>query len=180
MSGEIEVKYRVLDAAELARVLAERGIELSPPVRQDDQAYAPQGWREGESRIGVTFARLRTQEGRCTFTTKTPVDNVLACREHETPVADREQMHHAIVAMGYRPTVRFAKRRRTARVGDYVLCLDEVEGAGAFLEVEAVTAGTDDMPRAQAELAAWVDALGAPLERTGATYDQLVSTRATA
>lgn len=174
VSGEIEVKYRVLDPAELARVLALRGIELSPPAHQDDQAYAPSTWREGEPRTGVTFVRLRTQDGRCTITTKTPVDNVLACREFETVVDDREQMHHAILAMGYRPTVRFSKQRRTARVDDYVLCLDEVDGAGAFLEVEAVTAGTDGMARTQAQLARWVASLGAPLERTGATYDQLV------
>lgn len=57
---------------------------------------------------------------------------------------------------------------------DYVLCLDEVDGAGAFLEVEAVAAGTDGMGRMQAQLARWGASLGAPLERTGATYDQLV------
>ena len=174
MSGEIEVKYRVMDPEALADALGVRGIELSTPVYQDDQAYSPASWTFGDPRIGVTFVRLRTQNGRCTFTTKTPVDNVLACLEHETVVTDREEMHRAIVAMGYRPTVRVAKQRRTAQVGAYALCVDEVEGAGAFLEVEVVNADGTDMARVQAELAAWVEGLGAPLERTGATYDEVV------
>lgn len=84
MSAEIEVKYRVLDVDDLLDALRRRGVRLSEPVVQDDQAYAPGSWAPSDSRIGVTFARLRTQGGRCVFTTKTPVDNVLACEEFET------------------------------------------------------------------------------------------------
>ncbi len=175
MSAEIEVKYRVQDVAALEHVLADRGVQLSMPVFQDDQAYAPGGWAPGGPRIGVTFVRLRTQDGRVTFTTKTPVDNVLACREFETPVGDRAQMHEAILAMGYRPTVRVVKQRRTAQADGYAVCVDDVEGVGAFLEVESVVHGTDDMLRVQGEMAAWVERLGLPVERTGATYDQLVA-----
>jgi adenylate cyclase class 2 len=174
MSGEIEVKYRVLDQAGLLAALEVRGIRLSAPSHQDDQAYAPVTWEPGTPRIGVTFARLRTQDGGCTFTTKTPVDNVLACEEHETVIADREAMHRAVVAMGYRPTVRVEKTRRTALVGSYSLCLDEVAGVGTFLEVEAVSSHIAGMTEMQDELSAWVEALGVTVERTGATYDQLV------
>ncbi|MEU4244230.1 class IV adenylate cyclase [Actinoplanes sp. NPDC026619] len=175
MSGEVEVKYRVVDLDGLLAALERQDVMLSPPIRQEDQAYAPIGWADGQSRIGVTFARLRVQDGTCVFTTKTPVDNVLACLEYETVIADREQMHHALLALGYRATVQVAKTRRTARAAEYGLCVDQVDGVGAFLEVEAMTAATDDMAGVQAELAAWVSTLGAPVERVGATYDQLVA-----
>jgi adenylate cyclase class 2 len=175
VGAEIEVKYRVEDVDDLLRALEKRGIRLSAPVRQDDQAYAPASWGLDDSRIGVTFARLRMQAGRCVFTTKTPVDNVLACREFETDVTDREQMHAAILAMGYRPTVRVVKTRRTAQVGSFALCVDDVSGAGAYLEVEAVADHTDDMSQVQDQLARWVDSLGVAVERTGATYDAVVS-----
>ena len=65
---EIEVKYRVFDLAALERELAMRGAALSRPVRQDDQAYAPQGWAYGLPKTGVTFARLRSEDDRCVFT----------------------------------------------------------------------------------------------------------------
>jgi adenylate cyclase class 2 len=44
---EIEVKYRVGDLAGLLAALAERGVVLSAPVRQDDQAYAEVDWQSG-------------------------------------------------------------------------------------------------------------------------------------
>jgi adenylate cyclase class IV len=42
-------------------------------------------------------------------TVKTPLDNEMACAEQETAVADRAQMHQAVLAMGFVPTVRIVK-----------------------------------------------------------------------
>ena len=116
---EVEVKYRVQDLDALIAALHMRGIALSEPFSQDDQAYAPDGWTYGDDRSGVPFAHLRTVECRHVFTVKRPAENVLSCEEYETAVADRDQMHSAIVAMGFRPTVRIVKTRRTStgRVG---------------------------------------------------------------
>jgi adenylate cyclase, class 2 len=174
LAAEIEVKYEVSDTAHLIEALRAQGVTLSAPVVQEDQAYAPSAWTPGTSRIGVTFARLRQQGQRCVFTTKTPVDNVLACEEFETEVHDRQQMHHALLAMGYSPTVQVRKTRRTGEAAEFSLCLDEVEGAGTFFEVEAVSEDTGDMAAMQERLASWVDRLGVALRRTGATYDQVV------
>ncbi|WP_260478302.1 class IV adenylate cyclase [Nonomuraea sp. WAC 01424] len=151
---EIEVKYRVGDLDALVSALAARGAALSPPVWQDDQAYAQPGWDYGQSKIGVVFARLRTTEnGRHLFTVKKPLANEQACLEHESPVADREQMHEAITTMGFRPTARIVKTRRTAVLDGLSVCVDEVEHAGIFMELERTVV---------------------ELERTSDTYDSLV------
>jgi adenylate cyclase class 2 len=173
---EIEVKYRVDDRAlpALERALAARGAAMSPPIRQDDQAFAPQGWSYGQSKVGVTFARLRTENGRHVFTIKTPVDNEMACLEHETEIADREEMYRAVVAMGFYPTVRIVKTRRTAALGDIQLCLDEVERAGWFLEIEKIVSESEAGTAAQDELDRFARSLGVTLQRTTDTYDSLV------
>lgn len=171
---EIEVKYHVQDAETLLLALKSRGIELSEPVHQDDQAYAPEGWSYGDNKLGVSFVRLRTVDGRHTFTLKRPAENALSCDEYETAVADRDQMHRAILAMGFYPTVRIAKTRRTAALNDLSLCVDDVDGLGTFLELERMV--SDDVPgeAVQAELAAFVADLGIDAERTEETYDSLV------
>jgi adenylate cyclase class 2 len=171
---EIEVKYRVHDLEALLAALKCRGIELSEPVFQDDQAYAPAGWQFGDSKLGVSFVRLRTVDGRHYFALKQPGENAQACLEYETEVADREAMHGAVVRMGYRPTVRVAKSRRVATLEQCSVCVDDVEGAGAFLELERMV--PDEAPAAdvQAELAAFADALGIAAVRTEETYDSLV------
>ena len=171
---EIEVKYRLDDLAGLERVLAVRGVVLSGPVRQDDQAYAERGWEYGQSKVGVTFARLRTQDGRHVFTVKRPLDNEMACVEHETAVADREQMHEAVLAMGFWPTVRIVKTRRTAALGDVVRCVDDVEHAGLFFEVEKVIDADASALAVQAALDGLARSFGVASRRVSDTYDSLV------
>jgi adenylate cyclase class 2 len=171
---EIEVKYRVYDLAALESALHGRGLVLASPVDQDDQAYAEDGWHYGMSKLGVSFARLRTQDGRHIFTLKRPTDNELACLEFETEIADRAQMHEAIQHMGFYPTVRIVKSRRTATLGELSLCLDEVEHVGTFLEVEKVIGPGQSGEAVQAELHTFACSLGVELERTTDTYDSLV------
>jgi adenylate cyclase class 2 len=64
--------------------------------------------------------------------------------------------------------------RRTGTLGDLVLCVDELEGLGVFLEVERMVA--DDVPgeAVQDELSRFVASLGIETERIGQTYDSLV------
>jgi adenylate cyclase, class 2 len=174
VTHEVEVKYRVENGPGIERALAERGLRLSEPVLQDDQAYAPVGWEYGMSKRGVPFARLRSQGGQCLFTVKQPIDNEMACREHETLVEDRDQMHQALLLMGFRPTVRIVKTRRTANVGDLSICLDEVEHAGVFLEVEKVIGPGGSGSAVQTELDQFVRSFGVGIERLHDTYDSLV------
>lgn len=81
--------------------LTERGVELSPPIYQEDQAYAPNGWSYGDSKLGIPFLRLRTVSGQHVFTLKCPRENALSCEEYQTGIVDRDQMHHAIIAIGF-------------------------------------------------------------------------------
>lgn len=107
---EIEVKYRIDDLEALLTALKSRGIEFSDPIHQDDQAYAPAHWQFGDSKLGVSFLRLRTTGGRHYFTLKQPASNAQACLEYETEVTDRDAMHAAALHMGYKPTVQIIKQ----------------------------------------------------------------------
>lgn len=171
---EVEVKYRVVDLSALEAALLRLGVTIGPAVMQDDHAYAPTWWDYEQCKIGVPFARLRTENGRHTFTVKKPLTNAQSCVEHESEVIDRDQMHAAVIAMGFRPTVRIVKRRRTGELGAWSLCLDEVERAGCFLELECLPGPDQDAELVQAELAEFVDSLGVGVERVSDTYDSLV------
>ncbi|MFD6095432.1 class IV adenylate cyclase [Nocardiopsis flavescens] len=171
---EIETKYRVGDLGGLVAALGAAGVVLGAPARQDDQAYAPRGWDPSQGKAGFTFARLRTQDGTHIVTAKTPAANAMECAEQETAVADREAMHGVLTALGYVPAVRIVKTRRTGSAGPIGVCVDEVEAAGVFLELELVVEDDRDGRDAQAGLDAWARGLGVELERTTDTYDVLV------
>lgn len=172
MRREVEVKFRIVDAAEVMARFKAEGVAWSAPVIQDDQAYAPISWSFGMDKTGVPFARLRTEDDRHLFTVKTPQSNEMDCLEHETTVDDRAAMHAAVVAMGFTPTVRIVKTRRSGSWGEVSLCLDEVEHAGTFLELELLT--DDDPARVQQQLAEGIRTLGIEGVQVTDTYDTLV------
>ncbi|MEU7906376.1 CYTH domain-containing protein [Actinoplanes sp. NPDC049118] len=171
---EVEAKYRVVDLRGLIAALTERDVVLSGPCAQDDQAFAPAWWSYGMSKVGVPFARLRTQDGRHLFTVKKPIDNEMACLEHECVISDREAMEAALGVMGWVPTVRIVKQRRTGGWGGVAVCVDVIDGLGTFVEVECVVSCADSGERVQAELDALVRSLGVPVQRVTDTYDTLI------
>jgi adenylate cyclase, class 2 len=178
---EVEARFRLECGLAVSSQLCAQGVTLSAPMRQDDQAYAPVGWEYGDDRIDVSFARLRTEDDRHLFTVKRPISDVRTCVEHECHVSDREAMHGAILLMGYRPTVRIVKTRRTALLDDRIaICLDDVEGVGMFIELEALASESDDHDSLRAELEAIVSRLGIAAEQCADTYDALVYTAAEA
>lgn len=177
---EVEAKYRVGDVDELTIALAQRQVVLSEPSGQDDQAYAPADWSYGMSKIGVPFARLRAEQGRYLFTVKKPIDNEMACLEHQCEVSDRDAMHAALVTMGWVPTVRIRKQRRTGSWDGVSVCLDVVDRLGPFIEVERVVSVTESGEQVQAGLDAMVRSLGVGVERVTDTYDSLIRNLTTA
>jgi adenylate cyclase class 2 len=174
---EVEVRFRLDDSANALRQLHARGVRFGKPVLQDDQAYGPEGWDYHQSRIGVTFARLRTSEGKHLFTVKRPLTDVQTCIEHECFVSDRHAMHEAIGLMGFRPTTRIVKRRALAQKGLDTFCLDDVVGLGLFLEVERLAASDDDTDAARVEIEAFVSGAGLLATRCVDTYDGLLRAR---
>ena len=63
---------------------------------------------------------------------------------------------------------------RLSALGDLILCVDELDGLGVFLEVDRMV--PDDVPgeAVQADLSRFVASLGIDAEQTGQTYDVLV------
>ncbi|GIG70536.1 class IV adenylate cyclase [Phytomonospora endophytica] len=178
---EVEVKFKLDhgDLHDVATCLKQAGLELGPVTHQDDQAFAPIGWDYGQDRVGVPFARLRTDEthgdGACLFTIKRPVDNTMACLEAETVVNDRDAMARSLELMGWRPTVRIVKTRRSAEAaGGLTVCLDVVDHAGVFLEVEKLAEPDTEGIQLQTRLEQWVRDLGINASRCEDTYDTLV------
>jgi adenylate cyclase class 2 len=55
-----------------------------------------------------------------------------------------------------------------------LLCIDEVEGVGGFIEAERLVPDDVDAQAVQAELAALIESLGTVTTRTTETYDSLV------
>lgn len=142
MAIEIEVKARIKDRAALVEKLTSMSCILSEPVVQDDTVYVENIGSTEMFMINKVFLRIRViDDTKVILTAKQSKDKAarnLIKREHEVEVSSAEEARAILTMMGYQPAVRVRKSRQTATYGNYEICVDEIEGLGSFVEVEAM------------------------------------------
>jgi adenylate cyclase class 2 len=134
---EIEVKAKLKDRKNVEARLKELGGELSLPSRQEDVIYNHKDanvYELGKSEGAVV--RIRKSNGKCLLTLKKNVTSELDCIEHETEISDPAEMHNLLSELSFIPIVEVKKERSKCKVGDYEICLDQVDELGEFIEVE--------------------------------------------
>ncbi len=170
---ETEIKYRLADPADRDRLrarLAALGARPTGTVDEENVLFDRPG-----GRLAATgrLLRLRVLDGgpggRLTYKGPATYTGPVKRRvEIETAVADSAALRALLQALGYRPTLTYAKRRETWRLDDAEVALDEL-AFGHFCEIEGP-------PAALARVAA---ALGLPPEAAEpATYPALAAQHA--
>jgi len=135
MATEIEKKYR-LNAAQKASIsdaLEEIGAEFAGADFEENILYAG-----GELREKEAVLRLRRIGERTILTYKQKVPGDFAAKhylEHETEVADFEEIARVFESLGFRPALVYEKHRRTWKFKAVEIVLDTLP-FGEFMEIE--------------------------------------------
>jgi adenylate cyclase class 2 len=143
---EVEMKFPVADFATLERRLAEWGARADAPrldadhyVNAPDRDFARTDEALRLRRIGpANFITYKGPKRDAQTKTRTEI---------EVPLADgdtaAEGFLRILTHLGYRPVAVVRKRRRILHLEwasfPLEVCLDEVEGLGAFVELEILT-----------------------------------------
>lgn len=138
---EIEIKLRVENLEELEKKLTDNGLVISKEIDQHDVVYTDNSGSDIFSNVkeGDVFIRIRTQNGASELTLKQQRGPGLDKIEHETKIEDSQAMHQILLLLGWKPVVEVKKKRKKGKLGEYEICLDEVEGLGNFVELEKMT-----------------------------------------
>ena len=106
------------------------------------------------------FVRIREKsDGRFIFTVKKPLSkNVLTKAEYETEISDPGSLEQALFLMGYKMANKVTKVRQTTNVGEFEICIDEVEDLGSFIEIEKIS--DEDSDAVRSELNDFLELLG--------------------
>jgi adenylate cyclase class 2 len=163
---EIEQKFAHVDFGSLEQRLAQWGVSTSEEhVEVDHYHNAPD---RDFARTGEAF-RLRRIGAASLLTYKGPrIDPAVKVRpEIEVGLASGDEAAEDTLRLlghlGYRPVAVVRKRRRSYRLQrdgfEVVVCLDDVENVGRFVEVE-VLAPPEQLAAARAALTATAAALG--------------------
>lgn len=147
---EIEIKARVKNKDQLISLLETKGYKLSAPLKQHDEVWYEPGAPVGA--VGKNVLRIRTQNDTTTIFTLKQTIAALDKIEHETEIADAEQMRTIINLMHYLPYASVIKTRRKAMIGDIEVCVDDITGLGVFIEAEKLCANDADGDTVRDEL----------------------------
>lgn len=159
---EIEVKLKVDNLQDLEQKLLEKGCHLSEPIHQQDFIYSQKGSTEEweHSKTGHKVMRIRRQDGIGIFNMKQQRSSEMDNIEIETKVDDPDAIHKILSILGYEPQVEVNKIRRKGKLGEYEICLDEVKGLGAFVELEKLTSDDAEPGAVKEELLQALESLG--------------------
>ncbi len=138
---EWELKFACPSLEDLREQLREMEAErLSPANSEDNWIYD----RKSKLKDSQRLLRLRIdrQGARLTYKSAPRFENEVKVRvEHETGVADADQMHSILESLGYKIIRRYQKKREEWHLGGVTVALDHTP-IGDFVEFEGVGADT--------------------------------------
>ncbi len=132
----MELKFKVNDFHDVELYLAKHGVSPGDPVKENNLVLDMMG---GPLRKMDTLFRLRNCAGGTLVTVKKPLPaTALKVRHEQEAVLEcsQEEALKLFALLGYGVVYRYEKTRRECRIGDALICLDEL-WFGRFVEIEA-------------------------------------------
>ena len=141
MPVEIEAKFRLPDPETLRRLLTAAGARRLGAALEHNTYFDTPDESLRKSDRGLRIRSVEAEDGsrRTELTYKGPRrPGELKVRQEEEIVIPSAETAAAILAgLGYRPAVRFQKRRESFHLAKARVELDELPELGFFLEIEA-------------------------------------------
>ena len=159
---EVEVKAAITDYISLKSQLEKLGCRFATPVVQDDHVFLPCGLTLDDMTIDTPILRLRSAHGEHTFTLKKQVatGDGLTKYERETLVSDPEALRDILIHLNFVEVTHIHKVREEGVLDDMHICLDQVEGLGAFVEIERMVTSHDEIEKAREQSLVFLTGLG--------------------
>ncbi len=173
---ELEVKawLRQYPVAEAVRRLEEAGCQLREATVQTDRVAAFSSADVEHPQAKTIVVRTREEGAATTFTLKKHLSAGLNSLELQVTIDDAATMLAIVGHLGLKEIVTVRKARRLGRLGDTVVCLDDVDGLGCFVEFELLSVEPLTDEHLRGLRAAMRDVFGSKVEIVEKGYDALL------
>lgn len=141
---EVEAKFPLYNREEAVSQIEKLGFKHhKKDKKQVDIYYSPPGREFYSGEIISEWLRIREEEGVFSFNFKQwlPIGAKIQnqCNEYETFVSDVEALKKILDALGFEKKIVVKKNRNSWLADDTEISIDEVDGLGCFIELEAKT-----------------------------------------
>lgn len=139
---EIEKKYRLTPelVEKISGSLQELGARFEGADREENTIY---GGPALDGPVGMGIVRIRRTQDRSILTFKRRVESQSDVKhqiEYETEIANADSMDKIVRQLGLEPKLIYEKRRKTWRLRDVEVVIDELP-FGLFMEIEGSMTG---------------------------------------
>ncbi len=137
---EVEAKVKVNDPEPVEERLRSLGAKYLGSVIEEDIYFNYRDRRCGDMAASDEALRVRIVDGECELTYKGPraSQNLKSRLEISVKVSSCDDAVELLKHIGFTPSARVVKRRKTYQLDDVKVNIDHVEGLGVFVEIEAL------------------------------------------
>lgn len=141
---EIEIKLKVENYQIVRDVLVKQGWIPLKKLHQVDFIYVERKLQFDKITSGTPVTRLRVQDkSEYYLNVKVSQTSELDCIEHEVKVDNVIEAKKIVKLLGLNEVMRVSKHREVGSLGDYTVCLDNVDDLGTFIEFEALVSDAE-------------------------------------
>ncbi|MFH1506613.1 MAG: class IV adenylate cyclase [archaeon] len=131
---EVEARVKVESLEDIKKKLVDMGAEFFEPKKQNDAVFKRKDLISKVAKPGDFILRIR-QSTKNILTFKALTDRAGVWIEHETEIKDSEQLRSILEKTGFIEQVSMHKTRIPGTLGDFELCLDDIEELGTYIEI---------------------------------------------
>jgi adenylate cyclase class 2 len=135
MTLEIEVKAYANNLARVEERLKELGAVFIAAVCEKDTYFSHPN-RDFAATDEALRIRVADKQSFLTYKGR-KIDAKSKTREEiEVALGDADSANLILMRLGFKPVAEVSKIRKRYKIGEFEICLDNVEGVGTFVEVE--------------------------------------------
>lgn len=132
---EIEIRAKVDNLQKMKKKLEDIGASFEEEKKQIDYIFKRKGEEKKDQGPGDFILRIR-DSNKNILTFKALTDTAGVWEEHQTVIDDTKEMRIILERIGFVCCLTMIKKRIKGNLGDFEVCLDDVEGLGPHIEVE--------------------------------------------
>jgi len=139
MSLEIEAKVKVDNLEPYRQLLSRLGFALCEEIDQEDQFFDTDDRSLLKSDRGLRIRRQTSPQSSSTilcFKGPRQPGPFKKREEIELEIDDLQKARRLLELLGYKTIMSVKKKRQTAQIEPCLVCLDEVDQLGSFIEIE--------------------------------------------
>lgn len=146
---EMELRALLTNKLQVKRKLEQHGCKWEAIGIQIDTIYER---CDMQQIVNMPIFRIRRSDEKKLLTLKVFMEDLDTAEEFEIEISDDIIMDKMLQRIGFLPKIQVVKRRQFVEYGKFIICMDEIDELGDFIEIENISEKNDEKDKIYGEM----------------------------